>query len=512
MAIAGNERLIAVDHAPGEDPRRWITLAVVLMAAVLISLDGTVLTVSVPTIIEDLHSDLASVQWVITGYSLTLASLMVIGGRLVDIHGARTMFLIGSVLFGIGSLIAALSTSVPMLVFGEAILEGIGAAAMMPSTLSIISTTFVGRERALAFSMWGSTFGVGLAFGPVVGGFLTSHYSWRWAFGINTIAAPIAALCAVVFMARPVRRTTRAQLDVAGSALIASSSFLVVLGLSQAARWGWWSPLRDVVIGGHVAWSQSSPVSVVPLLFVLAASLAVVFVRVQRRKEATDAGPLVELSLLRITSLRIGLITLTMLALAQMGVLLSLSVLLQRGRHLSAVRTGMWFVPLGVAMVIGSHGSGRLAARFGSTPLVRAGTACVALGMALTAVVSTNPVSFWSLLGPIALIGFGGGTSNSQPNAVTLSEVPADKSGTASGALVMTRHMAGTLSVAIVGAIIAQLSRHHSLATGVRGAFVFAAVMAAMASIISWQIPRRGAGAIGPAAASPGAVVHGAAR
>jgi predicted MFS family arabinose efflux permease len=231
--------------------------------------------------------------------------------------------------------------------------------------------------------------------------------------------------------------------------------------------------------------------SIVPVLFALAASLAIAFVRVQRHKEATDTAPLVELSLLRVKSLRIGLMTLTTLALAQMGVLLSLSVLLQRGRQLSAVRTGMWFVPLGVAMVIGSHGSGRLAARFGATPLVRAGTACVAVGMALTAMVSTSSVSFWSLLGPIALIGFGGGTCNSQLNAVTLSDVPADKSGTASGALVMTRHMAGTLSVATVGAIIAQLSRHHSLATGVRGAFTFAALMAAIAAVTSWQIPHR---------------------
>jgi MFS family permease len=456
------------------------------MAAMLISLDGSVLTVSIPTIIEDLHSDLATVQWVITGYSLTLASLMVIGGRLVDIHGARTMFLIGSVLFGIGSAIAALSTSVAMLVFGEAVLEGIGAAAMMPSTLSILSTTFVGKERAVAFSMWGSTFGVGLAFGPIVGGFLTSNYSWRWAFGINTIAAPIAATGALVLMARPVSRVAKAQLDVAGSVLIASSTFCAVLGLTQAARWGWWRPLRDLRVNDHVLWSRSWPVSVVPVAFAFAAMLAIAFVRVQRRKEAADASPLVALSLVRVRSLRIGLLTLVMLALAQMGVLLSLSVLLQDGRHLSAMRTGLWFVPLGIAMVIGSYGSGRLAARLGSVPLVRAGTACVALG----AVAATGAVSFWSMVGPLTLIGFGGGVCNSLLNSVTLSEVPADKSGTASGALVMTRHMAGALSVATMGAIISQLSRHHGLAVGVRGAFVFAAVMATGSSVISWRLPQ----------------------
>jgi EmrB/QacA subfamily drug resistance transporter len=490
MAVVGGDQLATTDHVVGADPRRWITLAVVLMAAVLISLDGSVLTVAVPTIIEDLHSDLASVQWVITGYSLTLASLMVIGGRLVDIHGARTMFLIGSVLFGIGSAIAALSTSVAMLVFGEAVLEGIGAAAMMPSTLSILSTTFVGRERAVAFSMWGSTFGVGLAFGPVVGGFLTSNYSWRWAFGINTIAAPIAAVGALVLMARPPRREAKPQLDIAGSVLIATATFCAVLGLTQASQWGWWRPLHDVKVNDHVVWSHSWPVSVVPVVFALAAALAVVFVRVQRRKEATSASPLVELSLLRVRSLRIGLLTLVMLALAQMGVLLSLSVLLQDGRNLSAMDTGLWFVPLGVAMVIGSFGSGRLAARLGSVPLVRSGTVCVAVGMALTAVAATEAVSFWAMVGPLTLIGFGGGVCNSLLNSVTLSEVPADRSGTASGALVMTRHMAGALSVATMGAIISQLSRQHGLAVGVRGAFVFAALTASASAMIAWRLPQ----------------------
>src|SRR5271156_2649568 len=149
----------AVSAEPVLDPRRWITLAIMLIAVLIAGLDSTVLNVAIPTILREFHTTLPSLQWVITGYSLTFAALLIISGRLGDIFGARRMFIIGAALFGIGSLIASLSTGVPSLVLGEAIIEGIGASFMLPATMSIMSSTFTGRERATAFSAWGAVLG-----------------------------------------------------------------------------------------------------------------------------------------------------------------------------------------------------------------------------------------------------------------------------------------------------------------------------------------------------------------
>ena len=164
----------------GNDPRRWITLAIATTSVLIVSLDMTVLNVAIPTILREFDTTLPSLQWVVTGYALTFASLLIIGGRLGDLFGHRRIFVIGVCLFGAGSLIAAISQSTPQLVVGEAVIEGIGASLMMPSTLAILSKSFVGHERAVAFGLWGAVGGASAAFGPVVGGFLTSNYSWRW--------------------------------------------------------------------------------------------------------------------------------------------------------------------------------------------------------------------------------------------------------------------------------------------------------------------------------------------
>src|SRR5215211_1006730 len=152
VAVHEDDRAEARVLAAPPDPRRWITLAIVLAAAFIIVLDNTVLNVAIPTILREFHTSLRNLEWVITGYALTFATLLIIGGRLGDIYGHRRVFMIGTALFGIGSLIAALSQNVAELIVGEALIEGIGASLMLPATLAIVSDTFKGRERATAFA------------------------------------------------------------------------------------------------------------------------------------------------------------------------------------------------------------------------------------------------------------------------------------------------------------------------------------------------------------------------
>src|SRR5258706_9908565 len=173
------------------DPRRWFAASVVIVSVAIPVLDNTILNLAVPTILREFHTQLSSLQWVITGYSLTFATLLIIGGRLGDIFGHRRMFVLGATIFGVGSFLASISTSVPTLFVGEALIEGIGASMMLPATLSILSNTFQGAERPKAFGAWGAVAGASVAFGPIVGGWLTTDYSWRWGFRIHVILAPI---------------------------------------------------------------------------------------------------------------------------------------------------------------------------------------------------------------------------------------------------------------------------------------------------------------------------------
>ena len=204
-----------------EDPRRWITLTIIVISAFIVVLDNTVLNVAIPTIMREFDTTLPSLEWVITGYALTFATFLIIGGRLGDVFGHRRVFVIGAALFGVGSLLASISHSVGMMILGEALIEGLGASLMLPATLAILSTTFHGRERATAFAAWGATAGVAVAFGPVVGGFLTNFYSWRWAFRINVVIAPLAIIGAMLFMQRGERGAHRVKVDIPGAFLIA---------------------------------------------------------------------------------------------------------------------------------------------------------------------------------------------------------------------------------------------------------------------------------------------------
>lgn len=449
------------EQAP--DPRRWITLGILLISVLIIALDSTVLNVAIPTILREFHTTLPSLQWVIAGYSLTFAALLIIGGRLGDIFGARRMFIIGAALFGLGSLVASLSTGVVSLVIGEAIIEGTGASLMLPATMSILSNTFVGRERATAFSAWGAALGAAVAFGPLVGGFLTTNYSWRWAFRINVIAAPIAIIGALMFMRRTPLSGRRERIDVPGALLIASGMFLLVFAISEGATYGWFDAKKSFTILDTAVWPTSRPFSVVPVAFVLSAVLLSTFYRVQRAKERAGTGPLFEFSNLRRPAFGFGTTTLMLLAMGQVAFLFVMSVVLQDGKHLSALDTGLWLVPSGLAIVAGSQLGNWLTRRIGTTNVVRAGLIIMASGLASGAIAVSPSLSFASLLPGFILFGAGIGFAGSQLNNVILADVPVHRSGAASGANTTVRMIGSSLGIAVISSLLTTQTIHHAV-------------------------------------------------
>jgi EmrB/QacA subfamily drug resistance transporter len=443
-----------VDDTGELDPRRWITLAIVISAALIVVLDNSVLNVAIPTILRDFHTDLPSVQWVVTGYALTFASLLIIGGRLGDLYGHRRIFIIGAALFGAGSLLASVSWSVASLVVGEALIEGIGASLMLPATLAIISTTFRGQERGLAFAAWGTTAGAAAAFGPVVGGFLTTEYSWRWAFRINVIIAPLAILGVLVVMVRTRPTGARRRIDIPGAAMIAAGMFLLVFGLSEGATYGWFKPIQDFSIGSTTVWSVSRSVSMIPVIFAAAATVLFGFYRFERRKERMNRGPLFEFGQLRHKTFRYGLLTTVVLAMGQLGLLFVLPVFLQDGKHLTAETNGLWVLPTGLFIIVGAQLGGRLTRTVGTTAVARTGLILETFGLLLVALVVSPQLTFLELVPGFAFYGFGIGFASSQLTNIVLSAIGPDKAGAAGGANTTARQIGSALGVAVIGSLL----------------------------------------------------------
>ncbi|MFT3851154.1 MAG: MFS transporter [Ilumatobacteraceae bacterium] len=424
------------------------------MAVVIVALDTTVLNVAIPTILREFDTTLPSLQWVITGYALTFASLLIIGGRLGDIFGHRRMFVIGAAMFGTGSLLAGLSQNVAMLIVGEAIIEGMGASLMMPATLAILSTSFVGRERATAFALWGAVGGASGALGPVIGGVLTSNLSWRWAFGINVIVTPLAIVGALLFMAKGERKQHREPLDVPGAVLIATGMFLLVFGLSEGATYGWWAPLRGFTIGAMTVWPVSMPVSIVVAAFVAAVALLTGFVLVERAKERRDAAPLFAFGELRHLGFRYGLLVTVVMSLGQFGLSFVLPIFLQEGKHLSAQENGLWQLPLGLMVLVGAQIGGRLAHRIGVLPVIRIGLASAASAFLYIAFSLGPDITFPRLLPGLIFYGLGFGLSVAQLTNVVLSDVSPEKSGAAGGANNTARQVGFSIGIAVIGTLL----------------------------------------------------------
>jgi len=456
-------------------PGQWVILAVTIVAAFIVVLDNTVLNVAIPTIMRDLHTRLPSLQWVITGYALTFAALLIIGGRLADIYGHRRIFIVGAALFGAGSLLASVSTSVGELILGEAIIEGIGASLMLPATLAILSSTFTGRIRATAFAAWGATAGVAAALGPLVGGFLTTNYSWRWSFRINVIVAPLAILGAVLYMKPSVRGGRRQRIDVLGAVLIAAGMFLIVFGLSEGSTYGWWKALSDFTVSGTTFWRSSTSISIIPIVIAVGLLILVVFVAHELRTQRRGGDPLFELQHLRFKTYRYGLLTALVLAMGQLGISFVLPVFLQNAKQLSAQENGLWMLPAGVFVIVGAQIGGVLIRRFGTTNIVRSGLMIYTGGVLLILSVISLSITWWHLLPGLALYGAGVGFAAAQLTNVVLSEIPDENAGSAGGANSTVRQVGSALGVSTIGSLLTARTIGATVA-GVKAASIPAAV------------------------------------
>lgn len=432
--------------------RKWIPLVVLALALSIIIIDTTILNVSLKAIIEDLNTNIQSLQWVISAYSLTLAALTITGGRLGDLFGRKKMFMLGAVLFAIGSGIAAISQNVGTLLIGESIIEGVGAALMMPATASLLVATYQGRDRAIAFGVWGSMAAASAAIGPILGGWLGTNYSWRWAFTINIFVAAALLIGTVMFIRESRDTEEKPNLDLLGVLLSATGMLALVYGFIETSTYGWWRATQNFAIFGHSA--TPFGISPVPIAIGLGVLLLGLFVKWQIHQEKVGKTPLVSMQLFKNRQFVSGSTVTAGLSLGQVGLFFALPVFLQGVLNLDAFHTGLALLPLPLGVFVGAPLSVAFSKRFTPKRIIQVGLVISVLGTLWLRNILSPSIVVMDLAPALFFYGIGMGLVMGMISNLTLSAVSVQQSGEASGVNNTLRNVGSTLGSAIIGAVV----------------------------------------------------------
>lgn len=421
------------------------------LALAIIIIDTTLLNVSIGNIIRDLHTDIQSLQWVIAAYSLTLAALTVTGGRIGDIYGKKRMFMLGAVIFAIGSFIASISQSFPTLLIGESIIEGIGAALMMPATTSLLVANFHGRDRAIAFGVWGGIAAASSAIGPILGGFLATNYSWRWGFRINVFVTLILLLGSVLIH-DPTDKHEKVGLDWGGVFLSSIGLLSFVFGLIESSTYGWLHAKKAFIIFGQSF--GLGGYSIVPFAILFGILFLTLFVFWELRQERHDNSPLVSMSLFRNSQFTSGVLTMGVMSLGQAGIIFSIPVFLQSVKELDAFHTGLALLPLSITLLIFGPLSAYLSKFISPKRLIQIGLFFDVIAIFVMRNSFRVGAEVSDFAPSLALYGMGMGLIMAQINNIALSAVPLRQAGQASGINNTLRQIGTSLGSAIIGAVL----------------------------------------------------------
>jgi EmrB/QacA subfamily drug resistance transporter len=413
-----------------DENRKWWTLGAVSFALFMIMLDNTVVNVALPSIQRDLGIGLTELEWTVNAYALTFAVLMLTGGKLADFFGRRRVFLIGLVIFTLSSLACGLATTGGTLI-GARTLQGVGAALMMPATLSIISATFPPHQRGMAIGIWAGVSAMALAIGPLIGGLITEHIDWSWIFFLN-VPIGVVGLVAGRLVIRESRDTSSDQrLDIPGLLASAIGLFALTFALIEANSYGWTDPL---IVG----------------LFVLSAVALAAFVLLELHQRA----PLLDLSLFRSATFAGANVVALLVTLAMFGVFFFMSIYMQNVLGYSATKTGAAFLPMTILIILIAPIAGKSSDRIGSRALMTAGMLCLSASLVVFSRLGLDS-TFWDIFPGLVVGGFGMALVMTPMTAAALGSVPVEKSGVGSGVLNTFRQVGGALGIAVMGAIVA---------------------------------------------------------
>jgi EmrB/QacA subfamily drug resistance transporter len=430
------------DAAPSKG---WLALVALASAQFLMVLDQSVMNVSISALVKDFHTTVTTIQAVITLYCLVMAMLILTGAKIGDMIGRRRAFVIGLVIYACGSALTAVSQSVAVLALGWSLLEGIGAALVLPALAALIAGNFEGSRRKVAYAIIGGVAGAGIAVGPILGGWATTEVTWRIVF-----AGEVVIVAFILVMTPKVGDAPRPhptpKLDVVGSVLSASGLGVFVYGVLQSSTWGWLKP-------------KNSPITIFGFsltIFVITAGGVLIwaFVAWQRHRESTNLDPLVHLSLARIPPVRSGLIGLFSQNLILMGIFFVVPLYLQLVLGLNALETGIKMLPVSITMFVTSAIGSKLSNRFPVRAIVRSGL-LVTIAGALTLLSTIRPTLFDAgfAIG-MAVLGVGMGLMVSQLGNVVQSSVEESGRSEAGGLQYTGQQLGSSLGVALIGAIV----------------------------------------------------------
>jgi EmrB/QacA subfamily drug resistance transporter len=425
--------------------KKWGPLVILAAAQFLMVLDQAVMNVSISQLVADFDTTVTTIQGVITLYSLTMAMLMVTGGKIGDLIGRRRAFIIGLVIYACGSGLTAVSQSVFTLTLGWSVLEGVGAALVLPALAALIAGNYEGKDRAVAYSVIGGVAGAGIAVGPIVGGWATTELTWRVVF-IGEVVIVLAILAGIRLLGDAPGPERRPHLDGVGSVLSAAGLGLIVFGFLQASTWGWISPKSSPV----------TPFGFALTPFVIAGGGAVLwlFVVWQHHRVDRDRDPLIHLELFRLPPLRSGLQTFLAQNLILMGVFFTIPLYLQMVLGLDALETGIKMLPVSVAMFLAAVAGPRLSQSLSTRTIVRVGLAIVTAGV-LGLLASIDPeLNGATFAISMALLGVGMGLVASQLGNVVQSSVDASGRSEAGGLQYTAQQLGSAIGVALIGAIV----------------------------------------------------------
>lgn len=443
--MAATEEAGEIDPRSGVNKASRAVLVTLATAQFVMVLDQAVMNVSISQLVADFDTEVTTIQGVITLYSLVMAALMVTGGKLGDLWGRKRAFRIGLIIYACGSALTAVSWSVGALALGWSVLEGIGAALVMPALAALVAGNFQGKARAGAYAVLGGVGGAGIAVGPILGGWVTTNLTWRLVF-----AGEVVLVLFILFMLRTMADAPREgrapQLDWVGSVLSASGLALIVVGALQSGTWGWVQPRNAPV----------EPFGYSPTLFVISFGGIVLwgFARWQRHREQTGRDPLVRLDRLCIPTLRSGLVMFLAQNTILLGIFFIMPLYLQIVQGYDAFETGLRMLPVSVTMFVTALAGPKLAGRAGPRRVVRAGLAVIVLSCAGLLSVLDPEIDTPAFLWVMAALGVGMGLIVSQLGNVVQSSVDEEGRSEAGGLQNTALQLGAALGTALIGAIV----------------------------------------------------------
>ncbi|HEX6021733.1 MAG TPA: MFS transporter [Solirubrobacter sp.] len=411
------------------DPRRWWTLAVLCLSLLVIGLDNTILNVALPTLQHDLDASSSQLQWIVDVYMLLFAGVLLTAGSLGDRFGRKRALTLGLVVFGLGSLGSALATSPGVLIAMRAAM-GVGGAFIMPSTLSILTATFPAHERGRAIGIWAGFSGIGIALGPVAGGWLIEHADWSWIFLVN-VPVVLLALIAGRFLVPESRDESAPRLDLRGFALSFVALTALVWGLIEAPSRGWTEAL-------------------VLAAFAFSALTLVAFVAWERRAPS----PMLDIGLFRNPRFSASSAAISLAFFALFGTIFFLTQYLQEVRGYSALEAGVRTMPVALGLVVGGPLSARVTERLGIRVVVPAGLVIVSAALYLIALADAGS-SYWLVATALVALGFGMANAMAPATDAIMGSLPEAKMSVGSAINDTTRVAGGALGVAVLGSLLA---------------------------------------------------------